>query len=299
MAVAASPDGRQLVMDLQGSIWLLPVERRHGAPDHRRVQRRAPARLVPRRSHHRVPWGSATAATTSGRWIRRAPTCGASRRGLTTIVSPPTRATVRAIAFSSDRGTGTNYDIWMLDLRTGAVTQVTRDVGRRLHAHLVARRHGDRLHRDARARGARARREHRERRRADARHRRAGAPMRRRGDRRARWSTTRARREQQPARARRCRRSPVRRMPSPSAPAGSRRREIVYTADGKIRRRAISGGARGRSSSRRRSTSRGPRTRSARATWTRVRRGVRSASSRPPSRPTGSRSRSSRSATCT
>ena len=51
------------------------------------------------------------------------------------------------IAFSSDRGNplGSDYNIWMLDLRNGELKQITKGASRRLHAELVARRHRDRL----------------------------------------------------------------------------------------------------------------------------------------------------------
>ena len=41
------------------------------------------------------------------------------------------------IAFSSDRGDalGSDYNIWMLDLRNGELRQITKSAERRLHAH--------------------------------------------------------------------------------------------------------------------------------------------------------------------
>ena len=51
------------------------------------------------------------------------------------------------LAFSSDRGDplGSDYNIWVLDLQTGALQPTDDQSGRRLHAELVARRQGDRV----------------------------------------------------------------------------------------------------------------------------------------------------------
>lgn len=124
MAAALSPDGRTLMIDLLGSLWTLPVSggaaRRvtdeyldarqpAWAPDNRRVAFQAYAGGV---------WhiyvmnadGSDVRAITSGPFDDREPSW--SRDG-------------GRIAFSSDRSG--NYDVWDVDVATGAVRQLTRN----------------------------------------------------------------------------------------------------------------------------------------------------------------------------
>lgn len=123
MAAALSPDGRTLMIDLQGSLWTLPVaggvatrvtdeyldtRQPVWASDNRRVAFQGYADGV---------WhlyvmnadGSGLKAVTDGPFDDREPSW--SRDGT-------------HLAFSSDRSG--NYDVWDLDLASGAVRQVTR-----------------------------------------------------------------------------------------------------------------------------------------------------------------------------
>src|SRR5215469_5959552 len=128
MAVAVSPDGRWLAMDLQGSIWVVPAS--GGAA--RRVtdlfnDARQPVWSPDGRSivffgyrdggYHLwsvAPDGTGQKELTRGAFDDREPAF--SHDG--------TR-----IAFSSDRGNplGSDYNIFVLDLRDGAIHQVTHD----------------------------------------------------------------------------------------------------------------------------------------------------------------------------
>lgn len=124
MAAALSPDGRTLIIDLQGSLWTLPssggaakriteeyLDARQPAfaPDGKRVAFQGYAEGV---------WhiyvmnadGSGVRAVTSGPFDDREPSW--SRDG-------------NHIAFSSDRSG--NYDVWDLDLGSNAVRQLTTD----------------------------------------------------------------------------------------------------------------------------------------------------------------------------
>ena len=53
-SVAWSPDGMELVFSMQGSLWAQRVGTNAGAAADRRARLRLPARLVARRSAHRV-----------------------------------------------------------------------------------------------------------------------------------------------------------------------------------------------------------------------------------------------------
>jgi Tol biopolymer transport system component/cytosine/adenosine deaminase-related metal-dependent hydrolase len=126
MSVAASPDGRTLAIDLQGSIWTLPAgggtatritdvfndaRQPTWSPDGRSIAFFAYRdggydiwAIAPDGSNqHKLTWGS---------FDDREPAW--SHDG--------TR-----LAFSSDRGNalGSDYNIWILELRSGAVTQLT------------------------------------------------------------------------------------------------------------------------------------------------------------------------------
>jgi len=136
MSVAISPDGRSLAIDLQGTIWTLPVtggqaravtdyynDARHPvySPDGRSI-----AFQGYRDGGYDIwavsPDGTDLRQLTSGPWDDREPAW--SRDG--------TR-----VAFSSDRGPSIsagdtkagvgNYDIWILDTRTNQLTQVTKN----------------------------------------------------------------------------------------------------------------------------------------------------------------------------
>ena len=123
MAAALSPDGRTLMIDLLGSLWTLPssggaarrvtdeyldARQPAWAPDNRRVAFQGYADGV---------WhiyvmnadGGDLRAVTSGPFDHREPSW--SRDG-------------SRIAFSSDRSG--NYDIWDVDVSSGAVRQITR-----------------------------------------------------------------------------------------------------------------------------------------------------------------------------
>ena len=124
MAAALSPDGRTLIIDLLGSLWTLPAgggtarrltdeymdaRQPAWAPDNRRLAFQA---YVDGLWHLFVmnADGSGTRAVTSGPFDDREPSW--SRDGT-------------ELAFSSDRSG--NYDIWVLELATGAVRQITRN----------------------------------------------------------------------------------------------------------------------------------------------------------------------------
>lgn len=128
MSVAVSPDGKSLAIDLQGSIWVLPA----AGGEARRVtdlfdDARQPVWTPDGRSivffayrdggYHLwsvSPEGTGQHQLTRGMFDEREPA----------VSHDGTR-----IAFSSDRGNplGSDYNIYVLDLRDGAVRQITRD----------------------------------------------------------------------------------------------------------------------------------------------------------------------------
>jgi Tol biopolymer transport system component/imidazolonepropionase-like amidohydrolase len=122
MAVALSPDRRTLVIDLQGSLWALPIE---GGEARRLTDEyldaRQPAwspdgRRIAFQGYRDGTWriwtidadGGNPAPLTSGPFDDREPHW--SQDGAT-------------IAFSSDRSG--NYDIWLLNVATGATSRLT------------------------------------------------------------------------------------------------------------------------------------------------------------------------------
>lgn len=125
-AVAASPDGETLVMDLQGTLWRLPAAGGRaealtdGLGDDRLPDFHPDGDRVVVQAYRAGTWdlwevpldGGAPVALTESGFDDREPAW-----------SPDgTR-----VAFSSDRG-GT-YDIWILDTATGEVEPVTSDLG--------------------------------------------------------------------------------------------------------------------------------------------------------------------------
>jgi Tol biopolymer transport system component/imidazolonepropionase-like amidohydrolase len=128
MSVAASPDGRTLAIDLQGALWLVPLE---GG---------AARRITDEYNDVRQPKWSADGRTIAFQGFRdgsydiwAVDTSGAALRQLTAGPhddrEPAFSGDGRRLAFASDRGDGTNYDIWVLDLATGTVTAATRGPG--------------------------------------------------------------------------------------------------------------------------------------------------------------------------
>jgi len=124
MAVSASPDGKWLAVDLQGSLWIIPAKGGRAkritdyfndarqpvwSPDGSRI-----AYFAYRDGGYDLwtikPDGSDQRKLTQGAWDDREPAW-----------SPDGRR----IAFSSDRSG--NYDIWTLDVASGAVTQISRN----------------------------------------------------------------------------------------------------------------------------------------------------------------------------
>ncbi len=126
MSVAASPDGRTLAIDLQGSIYTLPAT---GG---------TAKRITDVFNDARQPSFSA-----DGKWIAfqgyrdgvyhiwSVAADGSSQRELTSGPfddrEPAWSHDGTHIAFSSDRGDAGNYDIWTYDTKTGALTQLTKN----------------------------------------------------------------------------------------------------------------------------------------------------------------------------
>lgn len=124
MSVAASPDGRTLAIDLQGSVWTLPAS---GG---------TATRITDVFNDARQPTWSA-----DGKWIAFqgyrdgvyhiwvVAADGSSQREVTwgpfDDREPAWSHDGTRIAFSSDRGAKGNYDVWALDVRADTLIQVT------------------------------------------------------------------------------------------------------------------------------------------------------------------------------
>src|SRR5262249_30882618 len=126
MAVAISPDGRTLVSDMQGSIWTMPAA---GG---------AMKRITDLFNDARQPVWSPDGKTIAffayrdgGYDLWSVAPDGSNQRKLT--VGPfDDREPIYShdgtrLAFSSDRGNplGSDYNIWILELRSGVLTQLT------------------------------------------------------------------------------------------------------------------------------------------------------------------------------
>ncbi|MBC7897393.1 MAG: PD40 domain-containing protein [Cytophagaceae bacterium] len=126
MSVAATRDGRMLALDLQGSIWVLPVS---GG---------VATRVTDEYNDARQPTWSPDGRTIAFQGFRdggydiwAVNVDGTRLRQLTSGPyddrEPVWSADGRLVAFSSDRGG--NYDIWVLVVATGELRQVTKDRG--------------------------------------------------------------------------------------------------------------------------------------------------------------------------
>ena len=126
MAADLSPDKRQIVMDLQGTIWVLPASGGTARP--------ITDALGDCRQPSWSPDGKQIAfhAFWDGRYhIWTVPATGGKPRQLTAGVyddrEPHWSPDGKRIVFASDRSG--NYDIWQLTLADGNLTQLTRDSG--------------------------------------------------------------------------------------------------------------------------------------------------------------------------
>ena len=146
MAVAVSPDGKMLAMDLQGSIWVLPV--RAAKPGASPIFSTTPASREWSPDGKRSCFSAiATAAMTFGRWAPDGTDQHKLTEGTFDDREPIFSHDGTHIAFSSDRGDplGSDYNILVLDLRRRRAHGTHHQSGGRHDAGLVAGRPGDRL----------------------------------------------------------------------------------------------------------------------------------------------------------
>ena len=183
MSVAVSPDGRTLAVDLQGSIWTLPAA---GG---------TATRITDIFNDARQPswspdgkWIAFFAYRDGGYDLWAIAPDGTQQHKLTWGAfddrEPAWSHDGTRVAFSSDRGSplGSDYNIWTLDVRSGELTQVTKDPADDFMPSLVARRQGDCVRLDARRSAGRLGDQSRRRGRTQGRRRRgAVASTRRRG----------------------------------------------------------------------------------------------------------------------
>ncbi len=124
-AVAASPDGEQLVMDLQGTLWLLPMA---GGAAEALTDGLGDDRLP---DFHPEGGRVAYQSYRAGTWDIWQLALGGEPEQLTSTGfddrEPAWSPDGSRIAFSSDRGG--SYDIWILDVATGEVTPATSSLG--------------------------------------------------------------------------------------------------------------------------------------------------------------------------
>jgi Tol biopolymer transport system component len=128
MAAAASPDGRSIAIDLLGGIWILPM--RGGEAK----------RITPELLEARQPTWSPDSQSIAfqgyddGTWhIYVIPRGGRTPKAITSGLfddrEPAWSHDGTRVAFSSDRGNplGSDYNIWTLDVRSGELTQITKN----------------------------------------------------------------------------------------------------------------------------------------------------------------------------
>jgi len=130
MAAALSPDGRTIAIDLLGTLWTMPASGGVAKPitdiamDARQPSWSPDGTRLAFQAYRSTTWqiwtmnadGSDLRAVTSGPYDDREPSW-----------SPDGRR----IAFSSDRSG--SYDVWVLALATGDITQVTADPSNEFH----------------------------------------------------------------------------------------------------------------------------------------------------------------------
>ena len=139
MSVAVSPDGRTLAIDLQGGIWTVPVaggaaRRVTGIYDDARQPTWSPD----------GKWITYFAYKDGGYDIWAIAPDGTGLHRLTwgpfDDREPAWSHDGTRVAFSSDRGNplGSDYNIWMLDTRSGDADAADEEPRRRLDAELVS-----------------------------------------------------------------------------------------------------------------------------------------------------------------